>query len=210
MDKRRYAFGILTIGLALAACALTSYGWFTHSATKCICIGAGSIFFELRPDGTQPYNSTCLLYVDDMLPSEWVNTSVDIYNIGKGGVYNTPQKPYAYSRGRELKYCLYFSNMTETVPGFYDKLDIKIYRLWGAYPGGGVLWYQGKLGTFCLKRSKLTLGSTDRLVFSIHINETAGNEFQLANCKLQLNVVASQLNDPSWYCVPGLISVGPV
>lgn len=185
----------LVLVVAVAAVAgMATYAYFTDQAVVAgNTYSAGTLDFTLNGEMTETQHVT----LANMEPTatEWTEP----YRM----------KVYNKANSMDIKYRFADRFVSQSVAGFYDKLNVKVVHghCDGAYPGdvNPTYTWAGRLTdlnydsiTHSIGGGKLLPNITHCFALYFQLDETAGNSMQGANAVADIVVDGTQFDNPGW------------
>lgn len=189
----------LTLVLGLSVAGLMIYGtvgsaaWFTDQATLNVTGTAGQIDFKLSGDVSGKSPS---LVLTNLQPGVWTSQyRVNVYN----------QDP---STTMAVKYRFQSALVSQSVGGFYGKLNVKVQHTfcgtpnpesWPAVYNGSLSGlYVDSTTTAGIISTTLGVNITHCYYLSFELDPSAGNAYQGATVSFQIDYDATQPDNPGW------------
>lgn len=193
---KRIALAILSMAVVAVSSVAITRAYFTDQATvQDNTFTAGKLDFKLNGNMTETQSLT----LENMEPgAEWTGPfKMEVYN------QNLPVSTM------DIKYKFAPSMQSESVAGFYNKLNAKVVHGYcdGNYPGGvnPTNTYEGKLKnvswlspTMSIGAGKLPPNITHCFAWYFQLDSSAGNVYQGANAVVDVIVDATQFINPGW------------
>lgn len=192
---KKLLLGLLTVGIVSVIAIGATRAYFTDSATvDDNTFTAGKLDFTLNGDMTE----TKSIDLGPMEPGvEYGPYEMKVYN--KNLPASTMDMKYRFDASRE----------SQTVPGFYGKLNVRAVHGFcdGSYPGdvNPTNDFTGRLADMTWDSTTDSIGSgrlspniTHCFAFYFELDSSAGNEFQGAGAVVDINVEGTQYINPGW------------
>lgn len=188
MHLRKSLAVLLAVGLIniMALGVINSGAWFTAGATVPVSAAAGHLNLTLSGPAAQGMVLKDLAPADD----DWVKPFFQDVTVKADATM-------------DIKLKLSAVKVSETVPGFFDKLNVRVFKC-GQAPCDTMWWvhyqplYVGKVANLSITDLNMDPGESNCYHFEFQLDKTAGNVFQKAEAKLNIVFSATQKDNPGW------------
>lgn len=183
--------GLLLAALLTATMTLgivTSGAWFTDTDTVAVTATSGGIEVEWSGPNANGFSATNLMPANGFDDSPKIPLSI----------YNTA------ASDSPVKYRVTDTMTGESYPGFYDQIWIRVAEIHcGTTNETGLVPYEGPLAGLSFtsagaKYDPLGINFTACYTFQLALSQSAGNEFQNRTATFELNLEATQPENPGW------------